>query len=143
LYSEIITFKVNLYFKCSFTNSIVGKKRNKQSLDSSVGIVVGYWLDGQDSIPGTGKELFFYTASRLTMGPIQPPAQWVPGARFPAEKRPERDDDHSPPSSAEIKKRGAIPPLSKPLHGVVLNQLNPETPLPSPSSLPYIISTPI
>jgi hypothetical protein len=37
------------------------------------------------------------------------------GGPFPGSKeRPERDADHSPPSSAEVKKRvGAMPPLTQ------------------------------
>jgi hypothetical protein len=46
--------------------------------------------------------------SRPTLGPIQPPIQWVPGPLSRGIKRPGREADHSPPSSAEIKIRGAI-----------------------------------
>jgi hypothetical protein len=42
------------------------------------------------------------TASRLALGPTQPPTQRVPGALSPWVKRPGRDADHSPPSSAEV-----------------------------------------
>jgi hypothetical protein len=45
----------------------------------------------------------FTTASRTALGPTQPPIQWVPGALFLGLKRPGREADHSPPSSAEIK----------------------------------------
>jgi hypothetical protein len=41
----------------------------------------------------------------LALGPIQPPIQWVLGV-----KRPGREADHSPPSSAEVKNDGAITP---------------------------------
>ena len=44
--------------------------------DSSVGIVTDYGLDGPGSNPG-GDEIF--RASRLALGPTQPPVQWVPG----------------------------------------------------------------
>jgi hypothetical protein len=37
--------------------------------------------------------------------PTQPPIQWVPGALSLGVKRPEREADHSPPSSAEVKER--------------------------------------
>jgi hypothetical protein len=33
------------------------------------------------------------------------------GALFPGVKRPGREADHSPPSSAEVKNGGAVPPL--------------------------------
>jgi hypothetical protein len=37
------------------------------------------------------------------MGPNQPPIQWVLGALSLGVKRPGREADHSPPSSAEVK----------------------------------------
>jgi hypothetical protein len=40
------------------------------------------------------------------MGPTQPPIQCIP-----AIKRPDREADNSPPSSAEVRNGGAIPPL--------------------------------
>jgi hypothetical protein len=43
------------------------------------------------------------TASRTALGPTQPPIQWVPGALSLVVKRPGREADHSPPSSAEVK----------------------------------------
>jgi hypothetical protein len=43
------------------------------------------------------------TASRTALGPTQPPIQWVPGAVSLGVKRPGREADHSPPSSAEVK----------------------------------------
>jgi hypothetical protein len=46
---------------------------------------------------------FFTTASRTALGPTQPPIQWVPGALSLGVKRPVREADHSPPSSAEVK----------------------------------------
>jgi hypothetical protein len=67
---------------------------------------------GQDTSATPG----FRPALRST----QPPAQWVPGALLPGLKRPGCGTDHSPPSSAEVKNSGAIPPLPHSLHGVVL-----------------------
>jgi hypothetical protein len=37
-------------------------------------------------------------------GPTQPPIQWVLGALSTGVKRPGREADHSPPTSAEVKK---------------------------------------
>jgi hypothetical protein len=52
------------------------------------------------------------SASRPALGPTQPPAQWVLGALSPGGKAsPGRDADHSSPSSAEVSKEMAIPPL--------------------------------
>jgi hypothetical protein len=45
------------------------------------------------------------------MEPAQSPIQWLPGAVSPEVKRQGREDDHSPPSSAEVKNAGAIPPF--------------------------------
>jgi hypothetical protein len=45
----------------------------------------------------------FTTASRLVLGPIQPPIKWAPRALSLWVKRPEREADHSYPSSVEVK----------------------------------------
>jgi hypothetical protein len=45
----------------------------------------------------------FPTASRTALGPTQPPVQLVPGVLSLGVKRPERESDHSPPSSTEVK----------------------------------------
>jgi hypothetical protein len=63
-----------------------------------------------DSRRGLGIFLFT-TASRTALEPTQPPIQWVPGALSLGVKRPGREADHSPPSSAEVKEYGDIPPL--------------------------------
>jgi hypothetical protein len=46
----------------------------------------------------------FLHLSRLTLGPAQPPIQWVPG-HSGGVKRPGRCVNHLPPSSAEVKER--------------------------------------
>jgi hypothetical protein len=43
------------------------------------------------------------TNNVLICGATQPPIQWVPGALSLGVKRPGREADHSPPSSAEVK----------------------------------------
>jgi hypothetical protein len=53
----------------------------------------------------------FATASESAMGPTQRPIQWVPRVLSLGLKRPEREAEHSPPSSADVKVRGAILPL--------------------------------
>jgi hypothetical protein len=53
---------------------------------------------------------------------LQQPIQWVPEALSLGVKRPGREADHSPPSSAEVKNAWSYistPPLR--LHGVVLS----------------------
>jgi hypothetical protein len=49
------------------------------------------------------KIFLFTTASRTDLWPTQPPIQWVPEALSLGAKRPGREADHSPPSSAEAK----------------------------------------
>jgi hypothetical protein len=57
---------------------------------------------GFDSRRGLGIFLFT-TASRTALGLAQPPIQWVTEALSLGVKRPGREADHSPPSSAEVK----------------------------------------
>jgi hypothetical protein len=64
----------------------------------------------------------FTTASRPALGPTKPLIQWVTRALSPGVKRPWREADHSPPSSAEVKNAWSYtstPPIR--LHGVVLS----------------------
>jgi hypothetical protein len=49
------------------------------------------------------RKSLFTTVSRQALRPTQPPVQWVPGALSLGVKRPGREADHSPPSSAEVK----------------------------------------
>jgi hypothetical protein len=95
---------------------------HSESRDSSVGIALGYSLD--DRVLG-GWE-FFSSPPRpeRLWGPpcLLSPIQWVPGALSLGVKRPVRETDHSPPSSAEVKNAWsytATPPVR--LHGVVLS----------------------
>jgi hypothetical protein len=58
-------------------------------------------------------EIFLYsTMFEVTLEPTKPPIQWTPGALFPGIRRQQREADHSPSSSAEVKSVGATPPLS-------------------------------
>jgi hypothetical protein len=77
------------------------------SRDSVVGIATTYRLDDR----GVGVRV--PVESRIFSSPdrpdrllrsTQPPIQWVPGALSPGVKRPGRGVDHSPPTSAEVKK---------------------------------------
>jgi hypothetical protein len=69
---------------------------NHGSGDSSFSIVTGYGLEGRVSIPRRAP---------------QPSVKWVPLALSPGPKRQGREADQSPPSGAEVKNGGAIPPL--------------------------------
>jgi hypothetical protein len=71
-----------------------------RSRDSSVDVETDYGPHGYSSI-------LFFTGFRPALGPTQPLIQWLPGV-----KRQRREADHSPPTSAEVKNGGAIPPLS-------------------------------
>jgi hypothetical protein len=64
----------------------------------------------------------FTTASRMVLGPIQPPIQWVPEALSLGVKWPECEADHSPLSVLRSRMCGAntsTPPIR--LHGTVLS----------------------
>jgi hypothetical protein len=64
------------------------------------GLRSGWWKF--KSRQGLGIFLFT-TVSRPALGPIQPPIQCVPPALSLGVKRPRREADRSPPSSAEVK----------------------------------------
>jgi hypothetical protein len=60
-------------------------------------------------------------SSPAALGPIRPHIQWLPGLS-PGVKRPRREADHSPTSSADVKnewKYTSTPPTC--LHGLVLS----------------------
>jgi hypothetical protein len=84
----------------------------ERSRGSSVGIATGYGMDGLCSIPGSAR---FLSSPERPDQPWGPPSllpiQWVPGALSPGVKRKGREAGHSPPSSAEVKNGGAIPPV--------------------------------
>jgi hypothetical protein len=54
--------------------------------------------------PGRVKNFLFSMLSRLVLRPTQPPVHWVPGALSLGIKWLWHDADHSPPTSAEVKK---------------------------------------
>jgi hypothetical protein len=77
----------------------------KWSRDSVVGIATAYGLDDR----GIGVRvpvglIIFSTLSRAALRPTQHPIQWVPGALSKEVKRLGSEADHSPPTSAEVKK---------------------------------------
>jgi hypothetical protein len=73
--------------------------------DSVVGIATSYGLNDREvgvRVP-IGSRIF--SSLRCPdLGSTQLPIQWVPGALSPGVKRPRREADHSPPTSAEVKK---------------------------------------
>jgi hypothetical protein len=74
--------------------------------DSSVGIALGYGLDDRGSrvrfSAGAGNFSLHHPVQNGS-GPTKPPIQWVSRALSLGVKRPGREADHSPPSSAEVK----------------------------------------
>jgi hypothetical protein len=86
------------------------KESTIRSQDSSLSIVMHYRLDGQDLIPGKGKICLFSTAIRPLLE-AHPASYPVSNGEISLEvKWPGHKADHSPPSSAEVKNGGAIPP---------------------------------
>jgi hypothetical protein len=75
-----------------------------------VGIPTDYGLDGLGSIPGSVR---FSLLHSVQTDSGAHPASYPVGTvgSFPGLKRPGREVDRSPLSSAEVKKGGAIPPL--------------------------------
>jgi hypothetical protein len=63
----------------------------------------GYGLDDWRFESRQGLGIFLFTASRPALGLTQPPTQWTPGAYSLGVKRPVREADHSPPTSADVK----------------------------------------
>jgi hypothetical protein len=88
-------------------------------------IALHYGLDDRGSRVRFSAELgifLFTTVFRTTLGPTQPPIQWVPGALSLGVKRPGCETDHLPPSRAEVKECVELYlyfPIS--LRGVVLS----------------------
>jgi hypothetical protein len=76
------------------------------SQDSIDGLATGYGLDDQgvSLSPSRVKNFLFSTSSRPALGPTQPLIQWVLGVLSLGVKRQGCEADHSPPSSAEVKK---------------------------------------
>jgi hypothetical protein len=88
-----------------------------RSRDSSVGIATGYGLatKGSKFQSRWGQEFSLHHVVKTPLGPTQPPIQWVSGALSLGVKRPGREPDHPPPTSAEVKKTWvytSIPPCA-------------------------------
>jgi hypothetical protein len=61
---------------------------------------------------GQRQDTFLFSiTSGPTLGPTQPPKQWLLGAVSLGIKHHGREADHSAPSSAKVKNGGCIPPL--------------------------------
>jgi hypothetical protein len=65
---------------------------------------------GWSSSPGRGKVVILSAPSRPVLEPTQFHIQWVSGALSPGVKRPKRETDNLPPSSAEVRVLTPTPP---------------------------------
>jgi hypothetical protein len=88
-------------------------------------LALRYRLDDRGSrvrFPAEAGNFSLHQRVSNSLGPTQPPIQWVPGALSLGVKRPGREADHSPSSSAEVKDWVELY-LHSPihLHGVVLS----------------------
>jgi hypothetical protein len=73
---------------------------------SSVGIALGYGLDDRGSrvrFPVGAGNFSLHHRVQSGSGAYPAPIQWVPGTLSLGVKRPGREADNSPPSSAEVK----------------------------------------
>jgi predicted heme/steroid binding protein len=70
-------------------------------------------LEGQFPIPATGKVFSLFHSFRTVTGTHTGPYLIGTGSSFPGLKRPGREVDRSPPSSAEVKNGGAISALPR------------------------------
>jgi hypothetical protein len=86
-----ISFKIGTIFSLA----VIAQSVQRWTTGWMIGVV------GFDFWRGLGI-FVFTTASRTTLGPTQPPIQWVPGALSLGVKRQGREADHSPLSSAEV-----------------------------------------
>jgi hypothetical protein len=76
-----------------------------------VDIAMSYGLNGRDSIPGRGKWFSFSTPQCPDRFWNSPSLSNVYRGCFPLRvKRLGREADHSPPSSAQVKNDGTLPP---------------------------------
>jgi hypothetical protein len=76
----------------------------------AVGLFSRYSWTAGARFPGEARDFLFFATSRPALRPILPHTQWVTGALSPGVKRLGREADHSPPSTTEVKKSGAMPP---------------------------------
>jgi hypothetical protein len=78
--------------------------RSLWTLDSAVGVAIGYGQEGRGVEVQVPVGIFFSSLHHLHhLGPTQPHIKWVPGAISPGVKRPGPEADHSHLASAEVK----------------------------------------
>jgi hypothetical protein len=65
---------------------------------------MGWTNEASDFKSQWGQEFSLLHVIQSGSGATQPSIKWVPGALSPGVKRAGREADHSPPTSAEVKK---------------------------------------
>jgi hypothetical protein len=87
------------------------------------GAALSYRLDDREFESRQELGILLFTITSIpALGPTQLPIQWVSGVLWLGVKRPGHEDDHLPPSGAEVKNAWSYtftPPIF--LHGVVLS----------------------
>jgi hypothetical protein len=82
-------------------------------LDGSVGIAMSYKSGAGAILPGKARDFSLLHSVQTDYGAHSTSyAMGTGGGLSPGVKRISHEAHHSPPSSAEVKNRGAIPPLS-------------------------------
>jgi hypothetical protein len=77
------------------------------------GIATGYGFEWRRCrVPAPVGSRIFTSLYQTGCGSIQPPIHWVPRALSPGAKRQGREADHSPPTSAEVKKTWSYTSIS-------------------------------
>jgi hypothetical protein len=88
-----------------YSKNLFVSNEHYKSRDRVVDIATGYGLGdrGVRVLVRVGSTILS-KSSRPALESTQPPIQWVPGDLSQGVKRPEREADNSPPTSAEVKK---------------------------------------
>jgi hypothetical protein len=102
----IIALKTKLMYKEKISYNTFYYQNKRRAVIAQSVQRLDYGLDDPGSMvrfpTGTGN-FSLTTVSRMALGPTQPLIQRVPGALSLRVKRPGRETDHSPTSTAEVK----------------------------------------
>jgi hypothetical protein len=87
---------------CLFSENNCNAVRSRDNLvRKATGYGLDDWMVGV-RFPARVRSFLFDTMSRPALRPTQPPIKWVPEALSLGVKRPGRENDYSPPFSAEV-----------------------------------------